>query len=314
MGLVFAGLNLFVTGAKAITISPLIYEFEGRPGDKLIGLMKIANENDGQRTYYSSVENFTAGGEGGEPSFIKQADTEYGLAKWTTVQEKEITLMPKEKRSVIFEINVPSDAEPGGHYAAVFWSTQPPTSSGTAVGAVAMTGSLVLLRVAGDAKEEVNVANFGSKDGKNFFTHLPLTVLTRLENKGNVHVKPRGAIVIKNMLGQQSKVLNFNPNGGNVLPQSARRFENTWQKNPGNPGDSEWKKEWNNFGLGRYTAVLSIQFGAGNEKVLTATYHFWVISWQVTLFWLAVIVLAILLLRFAIKRYNRWIIEQARRK
>lgn len=299
--------------AQAIIISPLIFEFEGRPGDKMIGLMKVTNESDIERSYYPVVENFIAGGEGGEPTFVPKSAEEYGLANWVTVPDKKLTLAPKEKRSVIFEIDIPKNADPGGHYAAVFWSTQPPSPAGTAVGAVAMAGSLVLLRIAGEAKEDVRVSDFRTSDNKYFFTHLPVNILTRLENKGNVHLKPRGAIVIKNMIGRQSAVLTFNPSGGNVLPASARRFENTWRKNPDTSG-SEWQQEWKNFGLGRYTAVLSVPYGLGNEKMLTGTFHFWVISWQVTLVFLILTVLALLMLWFLIKQYNQWIIRRARRR
>lgn len=50
---------------------------------------------------------------------------------------------------------MPENADPGGHYAAIFLSSLPPTKEGEkTIGVASKIGALVLLRVEGDIREE----------------------------------------------------------------------------------------------------------------------------------------------------------------
>ncbi len=72
---------------------------------------------------------------------------------------------------------------------------------------------------------------------------------------------------------------------------------------------SEWSKEWHNFAFGRYTAELAVTYGSTN-KLITAKTSFWVIPWMVTLAGLAVLVIALLLLKVLVQRYNAYIVQK----
>ena len=162
--------------------------------------------------------------------------------------------------------------------------------------------------------ESGNLKSFSLKDGKKFYDHIPVNFELNVENKGNVHFKPAGNIIVKSMFGgniAELPVLKVD-SGGNVLPRSSRRFEIVW-------GDSDEKKmpktfwekaryEWANFYVGRYSALASVTLPGSGQ--VTSNVSFWVFPWQL----LIVLAIGLVVLLFAFRTYNRWIIKKAREK
>ena len=167
--------------ADALTISPVRFEISGDPGQTLIGEMTLFNEREIAETFYSSFESFEArGGEDGTPDFIP---AQKGLPTWIKT-EPRITLEPGETKIVPFSIEIPKEADPGGHFAAIFWSNVPPVEVGEEQMVVgARIGTLVLLRVSGEIKEGGGVLEFGAEN--KIFTHLPISLFYRFANDGN---------------------------------------------------------------------------------------------------------------------------------
>ena len=94
------------------------------------------------------------------------------------------------------------------------------------------TGVLLLFQVSGDIVEKAVIKEF-STDKEFYSTPFTVNFLTRVENLSNVHIKPRGTIVISNMLGKETSIIRVNEKGSNILPNSIRRFESSWQNNFG---------------------------------------------------------------------------------
>ena len=228
----------------ALTISPVRMDFSPNPGDLIESQLLLINEKKEVKTFYSSFENFRASGETGEPQFVEE---KIGLSNWIETAS-QITLNPGEQKKIPFFIQVPEDAEPGGHFAAIFWGTNPPEggeTKGVSVGA--KLGMLVLLRVGGEIKEEGLLLEFGAEDQKNFFNCLPVDFIYRFENKGNVQLRPKGDIKIKDIFGKTLVVLPANEAEGNVLPQSIRKFEVEWNPNEAEITDKTETTEKKNF-------------------------------------------------------------------
>src|SRR3989344_6139289 len=144
---IFAVMTLIICfypgNAKALTLSPTRFELKGDPGETISEEISLINERETAETFYSSFSNFEAQGESGSPAF---ADPKSGLGTWITTKENSISIEPGQQKIVPFEIKIPKDAEPGGHFAVIFWGTSPPGgTSGVSVGS--KTGILVLLSV-----------------------------------------------------------------------------------------------------------------------------------------------------------------------
>lgn len=83
----------------------------------------------------------------------------------------------------------------------------------------------------------------------------------------------------------------FNESGGNILPASIRKFEQTVEKR---------------LLFGRYQMQADIVYGK-DGKIITETKNFWVIPYKLIL----IVLFALAALIFIIRRYNRYIVKKA---
>jgi len=300
LGLVIAVVSLFVLSkevqaafaGEGLTISPPINEPKIKPGQTMEFTIKVNNPTAGTVEVYPQAMDFKAAGESGEPAFYTSEDgsDKFSLVRWISFSTSKIALTPSQIVDFKYSITIPADAEPGGHYGAVFFVSDPPTDTnpGSKVTIGSMVGSLVLLTVPGETIEKGVVDEFYANSSL-YMSGNTADFTTRISNIGNVHFKPRGNIVIKSVLGgRQETSLVFNEQNGNVLPDSTRKFTN------------QWKHPWYQFGI--YRAELATVYGV-SEKPLTSTFVFWIIPW-----WLIVaivVLLLILLLVIWLARRNR---------
>lgn len=305
-----AGLALSIMSAQALTISPARAELTGDKGETISDSFLIINEQETQQTFYTTVENFDSQGETGTPNFTTSKE---GLPSWVTVPEK-ITLNKGERVKIPYSIAIPQNAESGGHFAAIFLSTVPPAIGEGQVSVGAKVGMLILLKVTGDVKEEGGLLSFTIQEGKKFLTSLPVHFSFRFNNKGNDRVKPEGDIVVKNMFGVETARIDANKSLGNILPGSVRHFEAVL-------GDAEApapsaaffdhvKFQMNHFAFGAYFATVSLKFG--NAGVAESSLTYFVLPWQLMVVVTGLVLIVLVLLATLLKRYNKWIIKQAR--
>jgi hypothetical protein len=314
LGLMFLGTLIPLNEVFALTISPPVKEMVGDPGETVNGMVKVYNETDQDITVYSSLSDFSAKeGEGGEPQLIETKDNDVkSLSSWIDVSKGPFEIKPLDWQNVVFQVKIPKDAEPGGHYAAIFFGPDAPNAQEGAVSLNYRAGSLVLLKVSGEVKEEGRVKEFTTRFKKKFFSHIPVNFELRVENKGNVHFKPTGAVEILNIFGGKITEISIikNSAGGNVLPKSTRKYDITWgETEEKNIPQGFWniaRYQWKNFYIGQYKAMAIISMPKGQlENVSTS---FWIIPWQLII----IIVFVLTLLYFVFRQYNKWIIRKAK--
>lgn len=148
--------------AQAITVSPVIIDHDIAPGMRINGKVMVTNDGKSPQTYYVSVQTFVPIGEEGEQQYLDETDIK-GLPSWFIFSDKAFTLEPAKTKEVSYSIVVPPDAEPGGHYAAVFFSTTPELEKDkTSIGVAAKTGIVFLVEVSGHVKESADIESFPS--------------------------------------------------------------------------------------------------------------------------------------------------------
>lgn len=311
--------------ALALTVAPRL-ELSADPGTVVQSVIKVFNEDKESKTFYLRAENFNAKDETGNPSFNFRKE---GLSTWINTP-LSITLGPGESLNFPVEINIPSDAEPGGHFAAIFFLTEPPDLSldPSAFGVSAKLGTLILLRVNGDFVSDANILEFATVDKQKFYTQLPVQFYYRFQNTGADHLKPTGEILISNIFGQTTKIVPANTVDGSVLPKSVRKFFTTWTERTGknqspvvDPPKLEPLPYWDavnyqarNFIMGRYKAELGLAFGSEGLKSDQAEFVFYIIPWQLLTVVIPSIILLLIIFRILLKRYNRYIIRRAQRQ
>lgn len=304
-----------VHSAHALTVIPTYFEKNTDANQTITTSALLFNESTVTANVSTSVANFTTSDENGTPSFGSEADLE-DLAGWITVDKGPFTLLPGQRLEVPVTIKVPANADPGGHYASVFFNQQGTAANGSGVTVNVRLGMNILLRVNGDVNESARLASFTSKSGSNHFDHLPVDFSARFINDGNIHIRPIGTLTVRNLFGGTTAVVPFNTTQGAVLPNSARRFDVAWEKKSPSGSSSffqEIKNEWTNFALGPYTATLSVTYGSLSSKTLTGSYSFVVFPWRVMTIGVIALILIVWLIIFLVKRYNHWIVLRASR-
>jgi hypothetical protein len=316
--LFLAGLAVLPFSVLALTVSPPRIEITGDPGHTVTGTYFLINEEADTRTFYSSFANFEASGESGVPKFL---ETQEGLAVWLETQP-QITLQPREEREIPFSIKIPQNAEPGGHFAAIFWGTSAPVATGGGTVSIGgKVGILVLLRISGEVEGKAGLLEFAAKDGKRVFASLPIEFIWRFRNDSGNRIQPEGEITIKNTFGLTTAKLPANKGLGGILPASIRKFSVLWLAEGTETGAKEGetgffaavKNQWSEFHFGWYKAYLNLQYANGGQSEAKLSFSFWIIPWQL----LSVIIVILGIVGFlgmiGLKRYNRWIIAKAQK-
>jgi hypothetical protein len=291
---------------QGLEISPPVVELSADPGQTVTTTIRIRNVTKGVLIAKGKSDDFGAGSdESGQPKLLldETGATRYSLKYWVS-GVPDLTLAPNELKTTTVHIAVPANAEPGGHFGVVRFTAVPPDLQETGVALSASVGTLILLKVSGHITDKLSVAEFstvgtvvkGKKANKSFFETGPVDFLVRLKNEGTVHEKAKGTIIVTNTVGGKVGSVAVNEKGGNVLPDSIRRFEEKLDK-----------KQL----FGHYSAKLSLTYAGG--KKLDGQLGFWVIPWKLVLLVLLGLVVLFFVLKVGIRKYNQHIISQARR-
>lgn len=289
---------------QALEIGPPVIDLRADPGQTLKTTINIRDVSSTPLLVTGTVDDFAANGEDGTPRVLvdSKEPSPYSIRSWVAPINR-LTLKPREVQSLPITINVPKNAAPGGYYGVIRFTGTPPGIEGSGVSLSASLGSLVFIRVNGDAKEKMELKNFttsGPNGDTILFESAPITFVERIENNGNVHEQPVGRITVKDMFGNAIANVNVNLDRRNVLPGSVRKFEQTLDKT--NIGDR--------FLFGIYNAEVVMTYG--NNQTVSKTTSFWVLPWRAILALLVLLVVIVIGGRIALKRHNERLVGRSR--
>ncbi|HEU0085347.1 MAG TPA: hypothetical protein VFQ59_00075 [Candidatus Paceibacterota bacterium] len=271
------------------------------PGETITKSISITNRVNRDVSFKLTSEDLQGTDDPQSPLILLGDDIgPYSLKNFIFPEINEFTLAFGEKITIPVNISIPFDAEPRGYYGALIVSNAPdkfaedgvtPTTEaeGKTV-LVSRIGSLFLLRINGEGKEEGHITDFKIKGPvKSFYEHMPPGFEVGFKNTGNVHLVPYGEIIIRNIFGMEIRRVPLDAYF--VLPNSTRYREIETPET---------------FGFGRYTAELTFYRGYGTEMIEEAL-SFWVLPWKIillTFFGLLVLVSLVyyILTRFELRR------------
>jgi hypothetical protein len=275
--------------AQGIEIQPAVIEGRIDPGNSYSYSVRVSNISDTEQTYYLSSQDISGLTDEGLPIFDDNTEkTPYELSSWITLSVDTIVIPPRGSKSVSFTVDVPKDAAPGAHFGGIFLDTTPQKlhTNGSAVGM--KVGPIINLRVAGEATEDAQLREFST--GHIVYgsaSNVDLNV--RVENLGNVLVRPRGLVEITDMRGSKVDVLKVNDSAGGVFPKTDKTFTSVWS--------------YDGFAIGRYQAVVSLVYGDDGNKTISAATSFWVLPLKPILTVLGSIFAILLVLYIFVRMY-----------
>jgi hypothetical protein len=280
--------------SQGLSITPFLLERQMNKGDTLNEIIDITNTSNVTMPVDVQVSDFYPQGDNGQPVYVDPGlgDPRYSLSKWITIiSNPKPVLAPGQETSINFNITPPADADDGGHYGALLFSSEQQSPNGTGSAVIQKVAAIILVQL-GKASPAGSISEFQTEHG--FYEYPPVTFVTRFDNTGNVHVAPRGGISIYNMFGKKVGIALVNENANNVLPSSERVF------------DSDWNTR---YAFGRYTALVQLVYDQSGT-VVSATTSFWIIPWRTTLVFGLILFILILIVVYGIKSYNRWLIKK----
>lgn len=261
---------------RSITIVPPGSEFRVDPGAKSEGMLKVVNNSDTPLTFKAQVKDFIVEDTVGTPRILPDntLSQKYSASSWIAVSPDSFTILPGQTQQINYYLQVPADARPGGHYAAVLYQPQETIGvQGTGAGVQTHLGTLFYVTVNGDMVENATVKKFAAEHI--FNEYGPVKINTQIANYSDTHIRPTGIIVVKNLLGQT--ILSQALPEHNIFPEANRDFVNE-------VGDK--------FMFGPYTAELRANYGTNNSLTLFASATFFVLPWKIA----GIVVLAIIAL------------------
>lgn len=292
---------LLAQSVQSLSVTPPLFQLSVKPGDFWQSNLKVVNNNSYALTVFPKLTVFEPHGEYGQGTFHTPTEDENTLASWIKLDTKAYIIDPGSSITIPFSVTIPEDAPPGGHYAAVQVSTEPPakpSESQSVVTSQAVT-SLIFVRIAGEIVESGTIRTFRVQKR---LVDTPTTEISlRFENKGNVHLRPHGSIVIRNMWGKEvgSIPVNKQSHYGNVLPASVREF------------DLAWSMPFSVISIGRYKAEAILVYGEDTITHAGATTYFYVLPVKGTILTLVTIGLLVYALVTLVRRYIRKILRDA---
>ncbi len=306
---------------QALEIGPPVISVSGDPGETIKAQISLRDVSANKLIVTNEINDFVAGGEDGTPKLLlnTKETSPYSIKSWISPLPK-FTLVPRQVQTLNISIKIPANAAPGGYYGVIRFTGTPPELEGTGVSLSASLGSLILLKVNGNAKEEMNLVEFTTvipqekqnPDGTRFITagsknwlfeSPSIMFLERVKNTGNIHQQPIGTITITDMFGKVVGEVKVNSEPSrNVLPGSIRKFEQ--------PLNDALKGK---MLFGKYTAKLELAYGS-EVRILTKSVDFWIIPYTLLAIIIVSLIVIFFAIRFALRSYAKRVINQTGRR
>jgi len=288
------------TAGQALEIAPPVITLTADPGQTLNTQINLRDISNSPLVVTGTVNDFSAEGENGNPKIdVDQVEpSPYSIKTWIQPLE-QLNMKSKELQKLPVVINVPANAAPGGYWGVIRFTASPPGMEGTGVSLSASLGSLIFIRVNGEAKEAIDIEQFyvtepGKDTPASLFESTPIDFAVRIKNNGSVHEQPVSRIEIKDMFNRNVAAVNVNLERRNVLPGSVRKYTAALDK--GALGTTML--------FGKYTATITTSYGT-NKQTVTSQLDFYIIPYRLIILIIVGLVLSFFVIRALLKNYRR---------
>jgi hypothetical protein len=274
---------------SGIKLIPASIEKLANPGDVLNEEVKITNVSGEDKEYFIYKRDIIGVEDGGVPLFAEEGaeKTGFEITEWVSITPEPITVKANETVTLPITITVPQNASPGSHFGGVFVSLEPPKMRQMGAGVGYEVATILSIRINGDVIDDARVRSFSTD--KLFYSTKNVNFAAKIENQGNILIRPRGPLEIKSMLGGDPTVIPINEDLAGVFPRTVRELTFSWNDE--------------GIGFGRYEAILALSYdGEGGQKTIDASVTFWVFPIKVVLPILFGF-LAVLLIGYFLTRY-----------
>ena len=302
-----------------VTISPIFFDLSADPNTNITSKIKIRNNTTSPIPLKLGVQKLSGDTNGNLN--LKQDQNDYTLS-WIKFSQDSIVAKPLEWTEIPFTVEVPKDAAYGYYWTITFTQDKTSPLARTGVNLTGSAGVPILLNVRkAGAKAEAKILDFSAKT---FISeYLPVDFNVKVQNLGNVHIRPHGNIFISDGRNKDLAILDVNSSLGNIIPNSARIFSPSWfdgfivRQPIIEDGQAKVDKDgkvietlqinWNkltSFRIGKYTANLLLVYDNGKKDIpMEATISFWVLPYKVMILMAISIIVAFFVIKLLLRIY-----------
>ena len=212
-----------------LSIGPFLQEVTLSPGQAESSFrITVTNTTGTELPLRLSVVDFGAADEAGGINFLPSADNlerRYGLASWMRLEKDALVLASGSSQQVLVTVDNRESLSPGGHYGAVIFEVDKERNGGDIQPKVDFTkavSTLVLAKKLGGEKRSMTLSN-SMWSGPPLF--LPHEVKLRFLNNGNVHTTTSGDVTLTDVFSRTISRGVINPESTVVLPESTRAYQ-----------------------------------------------------------------------------------------
>jgi hypothetical protein len=213
---------------RGLEVTPFLIELDVPKGGTITSQIDLTNRSSEPLLITAAPRDFLPG-EDGQPEFVPDTeinDKTFSLSSWVTLEASDrFTINPGQTVTVPFKVSPPINAEQGTHYGALLFTYISQAADGN-LSEVQQSIGTILLVYYGQTRESGVVDLI--TDNKLYWQADKVTLTNLFQNIGNVHVKPKGEVYIKNLFGQTVATPFVNRDAANVLPRTNRGFVSTW--------------------------------------------------------------------------------------
>ncbi len=269
--LLFLGISMNVHAEDSgIKVIPATIEKLASPGNVLNEEVKVTNLSAEDKEYFIYKRDIIGVEDGGVPVFAEEGTerTGFEISEWVSFQSESLQVKAGETLTLPITITVPENASPGSHFGGVFVSQEPPKPRQTGAGVGYEVATIISIRTSGDVIDDARIRSFSTD--KLFYSTKDVNFTARIENQGNILIRPRGPLEIRSTLGGSPDVILVNDILAGVFPGTTRELSFSWNDE--------------GIGFGRYEAILALAYeGDEGQKTIDASLVFWVFPLKVIL-------------------------------
>lgn len=258
---VLAGTLLLPHPARAagvhpsLSVSPAIGEWVVAPGQSQTRTVRVSNLTNDPLPISSVVRGLDV-----QEKIATTDRTIFDASTWFHVEDGDFILPSNQNKIITVKVTVPKNAEPGGHYATVFFQQLLPSSGDTfdPTTLVGRVGVLGFVTVKGTITKKVTAPKSPFTRRDNGSNELVATLL----NQGNIHVLPTGEFIVKDWHNHVISHLPFDK--GLLLPRTQREYMALWHPPK----------------FGKVTITANITYGEAHQKVGVPAVTLWFLPWH----------------------------------
>lgn len=223
-----------------LTVSPVKKELTMAPGEGKDFTVTLINHAEHDQELLVYTMDFFINPDNSydfhEPGYYT-----YSCSHWITIPRGRFTVPARSQHEEPFHLQVPADAEPGGHFSVLFFqdATEPPPGQG--VKPSYRIGSLILVTVEGEIVRDAEVKTLSVESdlfslwgppagGEAGWPARDIRYHLEVENMGNVHLTVQASLSYRARFGFGSGTIDLGEI--TLLPGTVRYFDGSLPSPP----------------------------------------------------------------------------------